>query len=88
VAPTRSNGPIATDKMETSLLSNQEIVISLLKTCMQYQSCHFDPLFGLMVIKLGHLFQLVLQDHVACTSPFERSKNNVGLEKKLSHVIM
>jgi len=33
------------DKMETSLLSNQEIT-SLFETCMWYYNCPLDPLFG------------------------------------------
>jgi hypothetical protein len=81
MAPTWSIGPKAMNKMETNLLSNQEIVISLFKTCMQYQSCHFDPLVGSMVIKLSHPFQLVLQNHVACIPTFKKSKINARLEK-------
>jgi hypothetical protein len=60
ITPTWSIGLKVMDKMEISFLSNQEIPTSLLETCMQYQSCLLDPLYGSMVRALNHPFQLVL----------------------------
>jgi hypothetical protein len=72
--------------MEIGLLSNQDTVACLLEAWMQYQSCPLDPFFGLVVKASSHLLQLILQVLVACTPTFKRSQNNVGLEKKLSHI--
>ncbi len=67
------NGKCGTykEKMETSLLSNQETVASLLKTCMWYQSRFLDVFFGSIVRALSNHFQSILQIHVACTLTFK-----------------
>jgi hypothetical protein len=88
VALVRLIGLKVVDKMETSLLSNQDISTSLLQACVRYQSCFLDPIFGSIVTTLGHPLQSVLQVHVACTPTFKRPQNNVRLKKRLSHVTM
>jgi hypothetical protein len=58
-------------KMETGLLSNQEIIARLLKTFTWYQSRSLDLLFGSMVRALSNPFQSILQIQVACTLTFK-----------------